>query len=374
MLSFWEAKYFVKYDHIIIGSGIVGLSTAYYLCKRFPKHRILILERGLLPTGASTKNAGFACMGSLTELLHDFATMKEDEVLALFQLRKKGLERLRSILGDNKIGFKQSGSYELISNEELSALDQIIHINDKLRSITQVNAFKMANDKIDEFGFNKSVVKSLIENTCEGEIDTGLMMSSYLKLIMQEGIEIKSGCEVASLQAQTNEVVVVCKTLENQTIELTANKVYLCTNAFTESLIPNLDIQPGRGQVLITKPIENLKLNGIFHWDAGYYYFRRYEDRVLIGGGRNIDFVKENATSFNLNHEIQEELERRLREVILPETNFEIEQRWTGIMAFGSDKNFILKKHTDNIYMGVRMNGMGIAIGSEVGYRLANLD
>ncbi|RYZ47414.1 MAG: FAD-binding oxidoreductase, partial [Sphingobacteriales bacterium] len=66
MLSYWEKTSFLHYDHIVIGSGIVGLSTALELRGRFPSSRILVLERGLLPTGASSRNAGFACMGSVT--------------------------------------------------------------------------------------------------------------------------------------------------------------------------------------------------------------------------------------------------------------------------------------------------------------------
>lgn len=126
MLSIWERNEFIQYDHIIIGSGIVGLTTAYYLKKNHPNKSVLVLERGLLPTGASTKNAGFACMGSLTEILDDLKTASEEEVLKLFLLRKKGLERLQSILGKEKMGYQTNGSYELIFENEKAALEKWI--------------------------------------------------------------------------------------------------------------------------------------------------------------------------------------------------------------------------------------------------------
>ena len=66
MLSYWEKQSLLQYDHIVLGSGIVGLSAAISLKERQPQARVLVLERALLPTGASTKNAGFACIGSLT--------------------------------------------------------------------------------------------------------------------------------------------------------------------------------------------------------------------------------------------------------------------------------------------------------------------
>ena len=59
-LSYWEQKqWFKNIDFSIVGSGIVGLSTALFLKQRFPTSNIIILEKGILPQGASTKNAGF---------------------------------------------------------------------------------------------------------------------------------------------------------------------------------------------------------------------------------------------------------------------------------------------------------------------------
>ena len=73
-LSFWEKRsYFNGVDIAIIGAGIVGMTTALNLKKRKPNLKILVLERGYLPSGASTKNAGFACFGSPSELKSDLA-------------------------------------------------------------------------------------------------------------------------------------------------------------------------------------------------------------------------------------------------------------------------------------------------------------
>src|SRR3954463_11616076 len=129
MLSYWEKQSLLNYDIIIIGSGIVGLSAALSLKEKNAAKRILVLERGILPTGASTKNAGFACIGSLTEILDDLTTMTEDEVLQLVELRYKGLRRLRARLGDKEIGYGENGSYELISKQEEGCLDNLGKVN-----------------------------------------------------------------------------------------------------------------------------------------------------------------------------------------------------------------------------------------------------
>ena len=372
MLSIWERNELIHYDHIIIGSGIVGLTTAYYVKKKNPSKSVLVLERGLLPTGASTKNAGFACMGSLTEILDDLKIASEEEVLELFRLRKKGLERLQSILGKEKIGYQTNGSYELIFKNEIAALEKIDYCNQLLRKEIKQDAFRLNNSKIQEFGFNG--VCAMVENLCEGEIDTGLMMKNLIQLVSSMGVEIKTGCEVLSFNEHSNQVEIICNNplLKNELI-LKSNKLFICTNAFAKKLLPQANVTPGRGQVLITKPIPDLKFKGIFHFEEGYYYFREYKGCILFGGGRNIDKQTEETTEFALNQAIQQSLIEKLQTIILPNQAFEIDLQWTGIMAFGPTKKPIIEPYSDKVFVGVRMGGMGVAIGSEVGFSLAEM-
>ena len=150
-----------------------------------------------------------------------------------------------------------------------------------------------------------------------------------------------------------------------------SKKVIVCTNGFTSQFFPQLDINPGRGLVLITKAVEGLKLKGIFHVDEGYYYFREINGRVLLGGGRNLDKATEQTTQQGINPLINERLEEMLSNVILPYHAYEIDYKWVGIMAFGKDKQPITTFNTQNVYVAARMGGMGVAIGSAIGEKVA---
>ena len=132
-------------------------------------------------------------------------------------------------------------------------------------------------------------------------------------------------------------------------------------------------MKPARAQVLITEPIPNLDIKGTFHLDKGYYYFRNFEDRILLGGGRNLDFEVENTTDLSQTEKIQNKLEDLLKNVILPNQEFKIAHRWSGIMGIGSHKNPIVTQLSENVYCGVRLGGMGVAIGSLIGKELADL-
>ncbi len=370
MLSFWEKSSFLNYDVIIIGSGIVGLSTAISVKEKQPGLTIAILERGILPTGASTKNAGFACIGSLTEILEDLKSMPKAEVLELVQLRKNGLTRLRNRLGDERMSYRSNGSYELIFENDTAALQQLENINEMLFPLLDEKAFTFANDKIASFGFQG--VSALIENRLEGEIDTGKTMRALMDKALLLGIQLLTGCFVETFEEENNGVAVFVKHgVLNEVIRFHAKQLVVCTNAFTKQFFPEENIRPGRGQILITKPIDNLKLEGVFHFDEGYYYFREINGRVLFGGGRNMDFNEEETTEFEYNETILNNLVEKLHTIILPQTSFDIDYAWTGIMAFGDSKFPIIKQVSEHVYTGVRMGGMGVAIGSEVGEVLA---
>jgi len=369
-LSYWEKASFFNYDVIIIGSGIVGLNAAIHLKKSAPSLKISILERGFLPSGASTKNAGFACFGSISELIEQEKVCGTHELVKLIEKRWKGLWKLRGLLGDKAIDYRCLGGYELFKKEEGSlytaCVSKIEHFNDLTQNIVGPKAFSLNNEKIGIFGFNR--IENLISNQYEAQMDTGKMMFALVQYVQQLGITVFNNCKVDKINEDDNGI-----TLLTDQGNFSCKKLIVSTNAFIHSLLPGLDIVPGRGQVLITKPIHNLKIKGTFHYDKGYYYFRNINDRILLGGGRNIDFEAETTTELGQTQVVQKALENLLKEVILPNVDFEIDQRWSGIMAFGKQLEPLIKEVKPNIFCATRCNGMGVAIGSQTGEDVAEL-
>lgn len=369
--SYWEKKNFFEADVIIIGAGIVGLNAAITVRSLAPKTTVLVLERGFLPSGASTKNAGFACFGSISELIEQEQITGTDGLHQLIEKRWKGLLKLRNLLGDDKICFENLGGYELFKPEQRQlsedCVSKLSHFNTLITDIvSQKDVYAEANPKISSFGFDH--IDVLIENRLEAQIDPGLMMKSLLQKAQSMGITVLSNCEVSTVQAESESINI------NSNQGLFRCKSVLCANnAFIKQLAPHLDVTPGRGQVIVTKHIPNLKLKGTFHYDKGYYYFRNIGNRVLIGGGRNLDFDAECTTEFGSTFLVQDSLNLLLKDIILPKTSFEIEYRWSGIMAFGTQLFPIVEEIAPHIFVAVRCNGMGIAIGSQTGEEAGHL-
>ncbi|QHT69300.1 FAD-binding oxidoreductase [Rhodocytophaga rosea] len=370
MLSFWEKESFLQYDTIIVGSGIVGLCTAIAIREKFPQNSVLVLERGIFPTGASTRNAGFACFGSLTEILSDLHINGWDKTRYVIENRIRGLQWLRSRLGDAAMDYQPVGGYELIFEKDLPAVDEIDTINSLLKDIFSEPVYSLRKDLIQSFGFNQQTFHTMVYNPYEGHIHTGKLMQALLRLAQEKGVDIHTGTEVTHIEENAIGISIYVQEKPQGRFAFQANYGILCTNAFTSSLLPDLNIQPGRGQVLITKPISSLPWQGTFHFEEGYYYFRNVGKRVLFGGGRNLAFEQETTTQFESNPHIFAALQHILQHDILPGQTFEIEQTWSGIMGFSADKFPVIKKVSPHLSVGFACNGMGVSLAGAVAEEL----
>ncbi|MFN6037137.1 MAG: NAD(P)/FAD-dependent oxidoreductase, partial [Bacteroidota bacterium] len=173
----------------------------------------------------------------------------------------------------------------------------------------------------------------MIESSEEGQLDPGKMMYALTQIALGKGVNIWNE-EVKQFKQLPQGVVLSLK----NGLELKTENLIIATNGFAKQLLPKIKVTPARTQVLITSPIENLKLKGVFHYDEGYFYFRNVGNRVLLGGGRNLDFQGEATDQFGTTSLIQSRLEVLLKKNILPGKHFQIEQRWSGIMGLGSEK------------------------------------
>ncbi len=371
MHSVWESRQFHRTpDLVVIGAGIVGLFTALFHKRRHPHHHVIVLERGPFPSGASVKNAGFACFGSPSELMADLEKEGAEAMLARVENRWKGLLELRAELGDAAIGFEPSGGHEIYAAHDplyTRVADRFDTLNDALGPIFGKAVFRWNDEAVRDFGLKG--IHHLVRTDLEGPLDTGLLMGALLRKVLAEGVFFRPRTEVISLEEDATNVTLWLNGEE----ELEAANVMICTNGYARELLPNMDVISARGQVLKTAPIPGLKLRGTFHYDEGFYYFRDHAGGVLLGGGRNLDFAGETTTVDGTTPLIQDALEKLLCEVILPEQPFTIIQRWSGIMGMGNSKTPIIEKRSERVAVAVRLGGMGVAIGIRVARQAAAL-
>jgi glycine/D-amino acid oxidase-like deaminating enzyme len=392
-ISVWEqSTYFAPKDLVIVGCGFVGLWTAYEAIQKNPKLKITILERGVIPSGASTRNAGFSCFGSVSELMYDIQLMGEAAMLETVKMRYDGLQRIQKVFKAKEIDYNQWGGYELFEGKktnkgtsvESSELYDISKLENDIAYLNKILApalktpkkngkylpiYTNASKDIQKLGFQG--IEALAFNQMEGQLNSAKLVLALQKAVQAKGVQILFSTEVKKFKSHKKGVTITT----NLDAPIEAKQFLICTNGFAKQLIPILDVVPARGQVFVTEPIENLKIKGCFHFDEGYYYFRNLGNRLLLGGARNADFKNEKTYSLETSATIQKVLEDFMMQRILPKGSKKpkIELRWSGTMGMGKIKKPIIEQLQPNVYCAVRMSGMGVAIAPIVAQKALKL-
>tara|TARA_R110002096_G_scaffold97694_20_gene217839 strand:+ start:11408 stop:12514 length:1107 start_codon:yes stop_codon:yes gene_type:complete len=359
--SFWEdALHSKKYDLVVVGAGITGQSTAYFYKKEFPDADVLVIDRGSFPIGASTRNAGFACIGTIGEHLADLEIEAEAAVKNRIKSRYNGLLLLRGILGDDAINYEHCGSWEVFDNKD-----------EFKKCSTQIDKFNAWMEELlgenEMYSSGEYQGHPAIFNKVEGMLHPGKMMQRLHEMNVQSGVEFRWNSPVKRIDADLGRVFV------EERSSFHTNKIVVATNAFSGALVGEHVIKPGRGYVFITKPLKNSPWKGTFHYNKGYVYFRNLgEDRLLLGGGRNVDITTEETTEFGVNESIKKYLVEFANTVIKLPKNWEIEREWSGIMGFTETKSPHIKQIGERGLLVAGLSGMGVALGMQLGKTAAS--
>ncbi len=362
--SYWEFDFYLKkIDFAVIGGGIVGMSSAYHLKKKFPNARIVVFERDFFSAGASSRNAGFACFGSPTEIASDAQKNGWDAVLSTLKNRFLGLQALQKIIPMSAMDGSLNGGLELFESHEFEkfneALDGLQELNSKVKDVIGFAPYRQTNQLFDL----KNMVGA-IHIDREGMIHPGKMLGQWLQINKAIGIEVLYGLNIEAVDVESGSFEIRGRRFES-------GRLVICTNGLTPDLIGGLDVIPARNQVLVTNEVLENPWNKTFHLREGYVYFRNIGKRVLIGGGRDL-FLEQESTlkleeTANVRQYLQQTIEKFLGKSV------EIEHHWSGIMGMGKSKGPIIQALSQKTYVAVRMGGMGVAIGTWVGQELAKI-
>lgn len=371
-LSYWENSfYFKNTDVVIIGGGIVGLSTGISLLEKQAHLRVLIVEQNYLPLGASTKNAGFACFGSPSELLDDLSKTNAEQVFHLFNRRFQGIQKLIQRTGPTALDLKPYGGYELI-HPELSRIQvgqkELNYLNQEIEHQTGLKTYyRFKNEDLEAWGLNR--FESLIANEHESCINPMWMIHTLQELFRSKGGKLIHGIGIKSWQSREEAVEIELE----DAFRFHAKQLLFCVNGFAKRFFPELEVNPARNSVLLIEAEKMIPFRGCFHINCGYVYFRELDGKLLIGGGRNLDFKTESTDAFGINETIKMYLIDLVSQYILPGQKLNVVEQWSGILGLGEVKKPIIKQLAQNIYVAVRLGGMGVAIGSLVGEEAADL-
>ncbi|MDG1675035.1 MAG: FAD-binding oxidoreductase [Flavobacteriales bacterium] len=354
--SFWEIKgWLTGLDAVVLGAGLVGSNAALRLKERYPAWRIVVLDRSSLG-GASKRNAGFACFGSPSELLDDWKTLGPVATVNLVQMRWDGLLALRSAWGDAALGYRACGAVEAFTDPALleSCRTMLPELNDALEGIVGGAAFQHSAAATGMHG-----LAGVIHSPFEGDLDTAQLGQVLNRALHDASIPTLFGLDVAQLERR-GDGWDVCT---NQGVMHTP-RVLVATNAWAGELL-DVDVKPVPNHVVVSQPLPDLNLKQTIHHDKGYVYAREVDGRVLIGGGRQ--------WACESDADRLDRLVEWAQTHIKGAQSMEIAHHWVGQLGIGEVREPVVKNIEPGLFAGVRLGGMGVAIGTLTGRKLADL-
>jgi gamma-glutamylputrescine oxidase len=333
-------------DVLVIGGGIAGVSLVHHLERR--RISTVLVERAHLAAGASGRNAGFLLAGvadCYAEAVRIFGREKAREV---WSITSENHDRMIEAVEGSDVGHRRLGSVTLASDDDERA---------RLDESSQL----MRDD-----GFEARWDGERLLNPRDGEVDPAALVAA-LASRAKEGV-IREGVEVTAIESGRSEVAVRAGELSCR-----AGLVILATNAYTPQLVPQVNIQPTRAQMLASAPVTRPVCDAPTYSHSGYRYWRQLQSgEVLVGGWRDTSLSTEVGYDDKPTAQIQEHLEGKLEAIT---GGAEVTHRWAGIMGF-TETGLPLVGPVDgmrNVYVCAGFNGHGMSFAFMCAKQLVEL-
>ena len=311
----------IRAEVAILGAGIAGVSAALE-CQRRGVSAVVI-ERGAIASGASSRNAGFLMRGAADNYAAGVRDLGRERTRALWKLSEANLASLIALGAGALPSFRRVPSCLVAMTESEAA---------ELRT----SAAMLRDD-----GFAAEIIDTHTDAVWRnpqarcGLVNPGDAVINPVDLVRHLAAQLDrpiiDHAEIAEVDRSGSDIVIRCATMA-----VRAPRVVVCLNAFVGQLFPEIAhwAEPNRGQmVAVRAPTDRAPISMAYYANHGHDYFRRVDDETVIFGGRRHRFAPHERTEIpEPTDEVQRSLEALARESL--GADYPVVARWAGIMGF----------------------------------------
>lgn len=326
-------------DIVVIGAGITGTALALWLAREGAK--VVVLEGREVAASASGRNGGFLLGGTAETYASTIARYGHERAQRIWAFSVENHSMARRLVDELEwrawdCGYQQAGSMRIARTEA-----ELEEIWGSVRLLLDDGWEAEQLDRVELPERLRGAYLGGSFHPLDGEIQPAHFVRGIARLAGMAGATFYERSPVTELTEEGGQVVA-----RTPGGVVRAERVVLATNALLPELLGQVGasalgakIQPTRGQMLATEPVDE----ELFAWpcyaDEGFQYWRQLSDgRLVVGGWRNQSFTSEYTDDETPAPPVQDYLDRFVRETLgLSEEQAPIARRWAGIMAFSVD-------------------------------------
>ncbi len=329
-------------DVMVVGGGITGVSLMHHLRAR--GFDAVLVERDHLAAGASGRNAGFLLAGVAESYAAALRTYGRSQAREVWAVTVENHDRQIEAAGGADVGHARSGSAILAAGpDEARELEESAQL-------------------LREDGFEASWDGRVLLNPGDGEVYPTRLVAALARQAapgsIREGVNVMA-VESGAVHADG----ATCR----------AGVVILATNAYTPQLLPQVEIQPNRAQMLATEPERSRLAEHPTYSHHGYRYWRQLPSgEVLIGGWRDTT----PGTEVTYDAEPTTTIQAHLDEFVLGlGARGRVTHRWAGTMGFTKDGLPLVGpvEGMKGVYLCAGFNGHGMGFAFMSAGRLVEM-
>jgi sarcosine oxidase subunit beta len=349
------------YDVVIIGGGVHGLATAYYLAKNHGITDVAVLDKGYLGGGGSGRNTAIVRSNYLTPEGVRFY----DRSLHLY-------EGLADDLNFN-VMFSQRGHMTLAHNDSsLRTMRWRAEVN-KLQGINSdvidPDEIKKLVPYMDTSSDTRYPILGALYHPPGGIIRHDAVVWGYARAADAHGVHLHQNTEVTGIDTQAGRVTGV----QTNRGKISARAVVNCTAGWA-SLISDMagvdmPVTTSPLQAAVTEPVKpflgTVVVSGTLH------VYVSQTDRGELVFGASVDPFTSYSTRGSL--EFAEGLAGHVLELMPPVSKMRLLRQWAGLCDMTPDYSPIMGlTHVDGFYVDVGWGTYGFKAGPVAGEAMAD--
>jgi len=354
------------YDIVIVGGGLHGLATAYYLAENHKLKNIAVLEKGWIGGGNAGRNT--------TIVRSNYARPGNRE---FYEDSLKLWENLSFELNYN-VMFSQRSHITLLHSP--GAIDAVARNYNIMRrtgapdvELWGLESLKNAIPHLNYTDNARFPILGAAVHKRAGTARHDAVAWGYARGADSRGVDIIQNCEVTGITRAGSNVTA----LETTRGTIRAGKVALAVAGSTSRLwqmagLGGLPIETHKLQAFVSEPLKPLLDQVVVFGIGGAHFYISQSDKGGMVFGGDLDWYKSYAQRGNL--PIVQDVTEAAMSILPCLGRVKLLRQWAGVVDMSMDgTHFICKTPLDNLYLNAGWNYGGFKATPASGWWFADL-